>query len=147
MYGSLAILKQLAIGVFGVFLMAEVAAAQSTNARRRPPRPRERDGKVIAVQLKTRKSGRSMKCPADFSDIGAITTDGPAEVKYTWVSSDGRRWPEHALKFGRGGQTSVSINWRVGEPGETAHVWLQLKAISPNEVLSNKSPFFVDCLK
>src|ERR1700674_1142266 len=139
--------RQFGIAVLGVFLMASFAAAQCTNAKPRPPKPREREGKVTAVRLKVQKSGRNIKCPADFSEIGAITTNGPAEVKYTWVSSDGRTWPEPTLKFSRSGGKNLSVTWNVGKPGETVKVWLQLKVLSPNEVVSNRSSFFAFCLK
>jgi hypothetical protein len=130
-----------------VSLTTSVATPQSANRMPPPPRPRAKEGKVTAVRLKTLKSGREVKCPANFSDIGAITTNGPAEVKYKWVSSDGREWPERTLKFTRNGTKDVSINWRVGKPGETVRVWLQLKVVSPNELVSNKSPFEAFCLK
>jgi hypothetical protein len=139
--------RQFATAVLGLLLMASVAAAQSTKAQPRPPRPRALKGKVTAAQLRRGKSGRSIKCPADFSASGVITTDGPAEVKYTWVSSDGRTWPEHTLKFTRSGGKNVSVTWHVGKPGENVEVWLQLKVLAPNEVLSNRSPFVGHCLK
>jgi hypothetical protein len=139
--------EQFVIAAVGVVLVASIAAAQSTTAAPRPPRPRAKDGKVTTVKLAVSKSGRELKCPADFSDRGVITTDGPAEVKYRWVSSDGRSWPEHTLKFTRGGSKDVSVNWKVGKPGETVRVWLQLKVLSPNEVVSNKSSFEAICQK
>jgi hypothetical protein len=147
MSGFLKMSKLFAMAVLGLFLMASVAASQSTNAKPRPPRPRERDGRVTAARLRVQKSGRNIKCPANFSDAGVITTDGPAEVKYTWVSSDGRTWPENTLKFTRSGGKNVSVTWDVGKPGETVKVWLQLKVLSPNEIVSNRSNFFAVCLK
>lgn len=153
MSGFLKMSKLFAIAVLGLFLVASVAAAQSTKAKPRPPRPREREGKVTAVRvrvaygLKVYKSGMKIHCPAYFIGNGIITTDGPAEVKYTWVFSDGRTRPEQPLKFTRSGRHPVAVNWDVGKPGETVKAWVELKVLSPNEVVSNRSSIFVRCQK
>jgi hypothetical protein len=153
MSGLLKTLRQFAIAALAVLLVASVAAAQSTKAMPRPPRPREREGKVTAVRLSVAyglavyKSGMKIHCPAYFIGNGIITTDGPAEVKYTWVFSDGRTRPEPPLKFTRSGGHDVAVNWDVGKPGETVKAWVELKVLSPNEVVSNRSSLFVRCQK
>jgi hypothetical protein len=76
---------------------------------------------------------------------GTITTNGPAEVKYTWVSSDGGTWPEGTLKFVKAGSEKVSQQLEQGAPGSNVHGWLQLKVVSPNTVLSNKVNHNVIC--
>ena len=150
MSGFLKMSKLFAIAVLGLFLVASVAAAQSTKAKPRPPRPREREVKVTKVVLPSRVPETVIVtkwagCPADFGFLGRITTDGPAEVKYTWVSSDGRTWPVQSLKFPSSRGKNVSANWKVGKPGETVKVWMQLKVLSPNEVVSNRSSLVVQC--
>jgi len=137
------------LGLCLFFLTTSVAAAQCRTANRapRPARPRAAPGKVTAAELVPGKSGRSVKCPADFSEHGTITTDGPADVKYMWVGSDGRTWPDQTLKFKRAGSKPVSITWKVGKPRERVHVWLQVKVLSPNEVSSNKCSFEAFCEK
>ena len=147
MSGSLNTPRQFATPVLGLLLMTSAAVAQSTRARPGPPRPQELKGKVTSVKLRYVRTGRETRCPANFPGFGAITTDGPADVKYTWVSSDGRSWPEHTLTFRGAGSKNASMTWHVGKPGEKVDVWLQLKVISPNEVLSKRSTFVVSCIK
>jgi hypothetical protein len=123
MAGLLKTPRQFAIAALGVLLVASVAAAQATNAMPRPPVSKERGWKVTAVFLELLLSGGNIdKCPEDKGFLGRITTDGPAEVKYTWVSSDGRTWPEQSLKFPRGRGKNVTVVWKVGKPGETVKV-------------------------
>jgi hypothetical protein len=76
---------------------------------------------------------------------GTISTNGPAEVKYTWVSSDGGTWPEGTLKFVKAGSEKVTQQLEQGAPGSNVHGWLQLKVVSPNSLLSNKVNHNVIC--
>jgi hypothetical protein len=152
MSGLLKTLRQFAIAALGVLLVASVAAAQSTKPKPRPPRPKEGEGKVTAVRLSVAyglavyKSGMKIHCPAYFVGKGIITTDGPVEVKLTWVFS-GRTEPEQSLKVIRSGRHPVADSWDVGKPGETVKAWVELKVISPKEVVSNRSSIFVRCQK
>src|SRR6202521_2734250 len=156
MSGLLKTLRQVAIAALGVLLVAWVAAAQSTKARPRPPRPREREGKVTAIRVPVPvyggpvvyKSGMKIPCPAFFSFDFIITTDGPAEVKYTWVFSDGHDQPPiPPSKDARRGRTLFGGGWTVGKPGETFKGWIKLKVLSPNEFVSNRSSLVVRCQK
>src|ERR1700674_3439095 len=152
MSGLLKTLRQFAIAALGVLLVASVAAAQSTKAKPRPPRS---EGKVTAIRVPVpvyefavHKSGMKIDCPAFFSFDFIITTDGPAEVKYTWVFSDGHAQPPITpTKFARSGRTHFVGGWSVGKPGETVKAWVKLKVLSPNEFVSNRSSIFVRCEK
>jgi hypothetical protein len=148
MSGLLKTLRQFAIAALGVLLVASVGAAQSTKAKPRPPISKERGWQVTKVFLDPFVPETTIApCPADFVFLGRITTDGPAEVKYTWVSSDGGTWPEQRLKFPSSRGKNVTVAWKVGKPGKTVKVWLQLKVLSPNEVVSNRSSLVVQCEK
>jgi len=155
MSGLLKTLRQFAIAALGVLLVASVAAAQLTKEKPRPPRPKEREGKVTAIRVPVPvyefavyKSGMKIPCPAFFSFDFIITTDGPAEVKYTWVFSDGHAQPPiPPSKFARSGRTHFVGGWNVGKPGETVKAWMKLKVLSPNEFVSNRSSLFVRCQK
>jgi hypothetical protein len=130
--------RQIGIAVLGLFLMVPAISAQS--------RPTKTAGKVTGVQLRPLKTGpQKIKCPAKPTFYGTITTDGPAKVKYTWVSSDGRSWPETTLTFGAKGTKSVSVVWELGKPGQNVNAWIQLEALSPNKVESTKTTFSFRC--
>lgn len=138
--------KPIVIAALLAFLMAgSVAVAQSTKAQPPPPKPRAA-GKVTGVQLRPLKTSlRKVTCPAKFTFFGTITTDGPGDVEYTWVSSDGKSWPDQTVRFSGKGQQGVTTDWRVGEWKETVNAWIRLKVISPNEKLSTKTTFTVHC--
>jgi hypothetical protein len=55
MFGLSKTLRQLVISSLMVSLTTSVAAAQSANRMPRPPRPRAKEGKVMAVRLKDLK--------------------------------------------------------------------------------------------
>jgi hypothetical protein len=86
-------------------------------------------------------------CPVKLQFGGTITSDGPTEVKYTWVSFDGGTWPAGTLRFGGPGTQKVSQEWQLGAAGQTVHGWLQLKVTSPNAAVSNKAPIIVVCAR
>jgi hypothetical protein len=65
-------------------------------------------------------------------------------VKYTWISSDNARWPEHTLNFAKAGMERVSETWQVGKPGP---LWVQLKVLTPNGELSPRANYTVTCPK
>jgi hypothetical protein len=73
---------------------------------------------------------------------GTITTNGPAEVKYTWLSSDNSTWPEHTINFAKAGTEKVTESWQLGK---TYTGWVQLKIVSPNAILSPRANFRVTC--
>lgn len=137
-----------AIAVLGTFLVSiPSTGTQSLKAQPRPPKP-EAAGKVTGLELRPLKtSAWPVPCPAKPSFFGTITTDGPAEVTYTWVSSDGKSWPHHTVKFGGKGLQGVSTDWKVGGPGKTVKAWIQLKTLAPNEKTSSKTSFVLHCAK
>ena len=148
MPGFAAPARPMVIAVLVALLMAGPAAeAQSTKAQPRPPRPKAA-GEVTGVTLRPLKTGRGrVTCPAPLTFHGSITTDGPGDVEYTWVSSDGRSWPEQTVRFTGKGQQGVSTDWKVGEPGKTVTAWIRLKVLSPNRKLSTKTTFTLHCAK
>jgi hypothetical protein len=120
--------------------------------QRRPHRPPSwqlqglSNGKVTRVQLRPlRTSPQKIKCPVHIHLYGWISTDGPAKVKYTWVSSDGRSWPETSLTFGVKATQFVSVSWELGKPGHNVNAWIQLEVLSPNTVESTKTTASFRC--
>jgi len=81
-------------------------------------------------------------CPANVNFNGAITANGAADVKYTWVSFDGGTWPEHTIRFAKAGTEKVSERRQVGQSGAG---WMQLKVVTPNAVLSPRANYKVTC--
>lgn len=81
-------------------------------------------------------------CPRTVNFNGTITTNGAAEVKYTWVSFDGGTWPEHTINVARAGTERVTENRQVPA---TETGWMQLKVLSPNAVMSPRANYRVTC--
>lgn len=104
-------------------------------------------GRVTAARLAVANYPRNGPCPVKLNFNGTITTNGPAEVKYTWVSFDGGTWPEGTLTFRAAGTQRVTQQWQLGAPGDSKSGWLQLKVISPNTLVSPRASFSVRCPK
>jgi hypothetical protein len=138
--------KPIMIAALGALLLAgAAAAAQSTKAQPRPPSPKAM-GNVTSVEVQPPKTGAgSVACPEKLTVYGSITTDGPGDVQYTWVTSDGKSWPDSMIRFTSKGQEGVNTEWKVGKPGKTVHAWIRLKVLSPNRKLSPKVTFTLQC--
>jgi hypothetical protein len=130
----------------GLFLLPGSIAAQSAKAQPRPPEPKK-GPEVTGVQVRPLKTRVTpITCPADFSILGEITTNGATTVKYTWVTSDGKSWPDKTLKFTALGVQGVTLNWKPGKPGKkNVKAWVQLKIIDPNPMISTKMSFEFHC--
>lgn len=100
-------------------------------------------GKVTRAMLGAIVSGGAGPCPKTVTFNGAITTNGAAEVKYTWVSMDGGTWPEHTIKFAKAGTEKVTES-RSAPSNQTG--WMQLKVVSPNALLSPRANYRVSCV-
>jgi hypothetical protein len=102
---------------------------------------------VTKVSLKAAKMKFSETCPRNLEFRGSIGTSGRATVKYTWVSSDERKWPELKLPAKGAGSHPVSGSWTVGEGNRGGEVkgWIQLKTLEPNAVSSDKVPVAIAC--
>jgi hypothetical protein len=101
-------------------------------------------GASLTVAVAVSKPSQVSACPVTLNFNGSITTSGSAEVKYTWISSDNARWPEHTLNFAKAGTERVSETWQVGMPGP---LWVQLKVLTPNAVVSPRAHYTVACPK
>ncbi|HEY6305234.1 MAG TPA: hypothetical protein VI488_02095 [Candidatus Angelobacter sp.] len=109
------------------------------------PRPNPTAGRVVTAQLSVNAPGKVGQCPAQENFSGAITTNGAAQVTYTWVSFDGGTWPSGTLRFSGPGTQRVSEQVRLGAAGQVVHGWMQLKVLSPNGILSPRAQYTVNC--
>lgn len=127
---------------FSILLLAGFCSAQQPTARPqpRPPRPAAAGRVTRATLGAVVPAGKP--CPVTVNLNGTITTNGAAEVKYTWLSSDNSTWPEKTINFAKAGMQKVSETWQLGK---TYNGWVQLKVVSPNALLSNRAAFRVNC--
>lgn len=83
------------------------------------------------------------KCPREFNFTCSITAGGPANVQYKWEKSDGTESEMQTLNFGEAGSKTVGgFKWTVEESGT---YWAQVHVYSPNEYISRKRNFTVNC--
>jgi len=80
-------------------------------------------------------------CPAQVHFAGRIRTNGPLDVEYQWLRSDGSH-TEHALHFARRAELPVSTNWTISK---NYSGWMQLVILSPSRMQTAKSSFGVNC--
>ncbi len=153
-------LGQFQVATLGIFLSATFCApptqAQAIVHPQLSPTPRATptpqgirvpppaSGRVIRAQLAVVPLPRNVaaRCPTQVNFTGSITTNGPAEVRYTWVSFDGGTWPEGTLRFSRAG--TQTVREQVTQSG-TVRGWLQLKVVSPNAVFSPRAQYVIHC--
>ena len=83
----------------------------------------------------------SRGCPANVRFDGHIEADGPLDVTYQWLRSDGAS-SEHALRFDRAGSRPISTVWRLS--GNYSG-WMQLVIVSPKRMQTAKAQFSVNC--
>ncbi|MDB4293066.1 hypothetical protein N9954_06615 [Maribacter sp.] len=107
------------------------------------------DDEVVGITATATVVGEddfSGECPKRFDFEGVITADGPATITYTWLRSDGATGPENTLEFTEAGSQTVNISWTLGGSGNQYEgYWRQLKVITPQEVLSERAEFDLDC--
>jgi hypothetical protein len=89
------------------------------------------------------KPAVSAGCPARVVFTGYIETDGPLQVTYQWLRSDGPH-AEKILNFVRASRQNISATWSVKK---TMSGWVQLAIVSPQRFQTAKSAFSVNCGK
>jgi len=138
--------QRFALAVLSIFLLSGSIAAQSAAAQPRPTRP-VAGPKVTAVSVRPHKTGVTpIPCPASPTLYGTIYTNGATSVKYTWVTSDGKSWPEKTVKVTSTKMAGVNVTWKLGKPGEkNVKAWIQLQTVDPNPMLSTKMSFEFHC--
>lgn len=123
--------------------MSPCAIAQSAKPQARPVPPVRRQARVTSAHLQAVPARYAGICPAKVQFKGTITTNGPAEVKYTWASSDGGTWPQGTIKFTAAGTRPVNESREVSAPGQSG--WMQLKVLSPNALHSIEAKYTFTC--
>jgi len=95
--------------------------------------------RVVEVVLKADDARRSGPCPVTFNFTGYISTDGPANVQYTFTRSDGASGPVQTLYFKEAGTQRVSTNWTLGDASSLSFYegWQAIKILSPSEMESS----------
>jgi hypothetical protein len=104
-------------------------------------------GRVTAVGLFVEFGPEKGVCPRKVKVHGVITTDGPAEVEYTYESVDGARanFPVHILPVAAAGRQDFYDEWSTGEEGQAYRVWLELVVRSPNAMRSQRQSAYWVC--
>ena len=122
--------------------MSPCVTAQTAKPQPRPARP-VRQAHATAAHLAAVPARYAGVCPTKVQFKGTITTDGPAEVKYTWASFDGGTWPGGTIKFTAAGTRPVSESREVFAPGQSG--WMQLKVLAPNTLHSTAAKYTFTC--
>jgi hypothetical protein len=81
-------------------------------------------------------------CPKEFGCSVLITVNGPGTVTYQWERSDGGISPTQTMTFAAAGTAGGYTKWPREESGIYA---VQVRTITPNEVVSNFHMFQLNC--
>lgn len=74
-----------------------------------------------------------------------ITTNGPADVKYRWLQSDGNDSGIRELEFEEASSRTISREWSMHLGVTTGTKWMQIVIIEPNPQEFSKATFTYDC--
>jgi hypothetical protein len=102
----------------------------------------QRAFEVTAVSLRADPANYSGPAPGRIQFRGEITANGPGTVRYTFLRSDRARGPVSTLTFEKAGVKEVSTDWLLSGKHEG---WQALQVLAPNEVISEKAGFKVEC--
>ena len=133
--------------LFLLVISALMATGQSSKPQPHPNRPAAGPEVTTIVLRPIKTSIKKYSCPAAFTLRGQIYTNGATKVKYTWVSSDGRTWPQHSVTFKAAGQQSVAEPAKFGAPGKKVDDSIQLSVLSPNAKLPKTIVLAFACAK
>jgi len=123
--------------------MSPCVMGQNAKPQPRNAPPVRRQGRATSAHLAAVPARYTGACPTKVEFKGTITTNGPAEVKFTWASFDGGTWPEATLKFSAAGTKPVSESREVFAPGQTG--WMELKVLAPNTLHSTQAKYVFTC--
>jgi hypothetical protein len=82
-------------------------------------------------------------CPAKVHFTGRIRANGPLDVTYQWLRSDGAH-TEHTLHFTKATTQSVATDWQLNTK---LTGWMQLVILEPTRMQTAKADFTVNCGK
>jgi hypothetical protein len=127
-------------------LLAFTSGNAAAQAKPKAPAAKaHKTGRATAARIRVVPVRYTGACPAKLQFMGNITTDGPAEVRYTWESFDGGTWPQTTIKFTAAGTKPVRESRQMGAPGQVQNGWMQLKVLAPDALHSTQAKFVVAC--
>ena len=137
--------RQVHLWTFIALLAFTTGNAPAQTKPKAPAVPARKAGRATAARLRVVPVRYTGACPAKLQFLGSITTDGPAEVRYTWESFDGGTWPQTTIKFTAAGTKPVHESRQMGTPGQVQNGWMQLKLLAPDALHSTQAKFVVAC--
>lgn len=86
-------------------------------------------------------------CPANvtYTIYATITVNGPLEVSYYWLKSDGTQEASKNIEFKEAGSKNVSVSWQLHRGAHTNPRWVMLVMESPIKQEFGKANFTYDC--
>jgi hypothetical protein len=74
-----------------------------------------------------------MGCPTNvrFTVYATISVDGPIDVDYRWMQSDGNESGSRPLDFTEAGSKTVSREWMIGKGDSPNPRWMQIVILEP----------------
>ncbi len=138
--------------LFSLGIHASAQRLQTPPARKAPSHSQPstplhpQSGRVTTLRAVAAPSTYTGTCSANGKRIvfhGTVTASGPAEVKYTWLRSDGATDNNpHELRFTAAGSKQVSDYWDITE---SYNGWEALKITAPNQMTSPHAAFRLSC--
>jgi len=116
--------------------------APASSAFSEPAAPRVTEVRLVGVRPTPKYVG---PYPGKFDFVFAITSSGPAEVKWVLVNQADVAWENGSLRFEAAGTKELRIPIKVGVQGKLWEGWTRLLVYEPNKIESEQAPYSVDC--
>ncbi len=97
---------------------------------------------ITGVQLQVNRADYKGKCPTNLHFLAEVSTTGPLDIHYRWVSSDGKEWPEKTETARTNGVHDILQSWAITSNKQG---WMMFKILSPKAMESSKVNFTVAC--
>lgn len=96
--------------------------------------------RVLTAELHATRAVYEGRAPQTVELHGTIRTNGPCNVNYSFVRSDGASGPVSNLLFDGPGERPVSTTWTLGRSCEA---WVSIRISTPGLFSSARAPFRV----
>lgn len=86
-------------------------------------------------------------CPTNtnYTVYATISTNGPVDVTYRWLQSDGNDSGSKTLEFDQAESQTISRSWLIHKGASTNPRWMQIVILEPNDQEFGKAYILYDC--
>jgi hypothetical protein len=102
--------------------------------------------RIVEAHLRADPFDYVGSCPVMITFSGRISVAGGAgTVSYKWIRNDGASAPVETLSFAAPSSQDVNTTWYLGDSGMNYSGWMALQILDPEEVITDRAEFTIQC--